>query len=278
MDISVVIPTWNRAEQVVRAVGTVCGQSVQPGEVIVVDDGSEDGTAERVQDTYPQVRLLRQSNRGVSAARNRGISESRGQWVAFLDSDDEWRPDKLAMQIALLRSQPDLHACHTEEIWIRNGRRVNPMQKHAKPQGWIFNQCLPLCCVSPSSVVLHRSVFESVGNFDESLPACEDYDLWLRIFHKYPIGLVNAPLVTKYGGHADQLSRRYWGMDRFRVKALEKILGNNQLTPEQRAECIKVLKQKCNILIGGFEKRGKTEEAKRYRQIKAAWSAEQVQC
>ena len=278
MDISVVIPTWNRAEHVIRAIGSVLGQSVQPGEVVVVDDGSEDGTAERVLNTFPEVRLLRQSNLGVSAARNRGICESSGEWIAFLDSDDEWLPDKLAMQMELLRLQPDLRACHTEEIWIRNGRRVNPMQKHAKPSGWIFTHCLPRCCVSPSSVLLHRSVFDSVGNFDESLPACEDYDLWLRVFQQYPIGLVNAPLVTKYGGHADQLSRRFWGMDRFRVKALEKILGNNLLTPEHREACIKVLKQKCNVLIGGFEKRGEFEEAKRYRQIKAAWSTERDQC
>ena len=278
MDVSVVIPTWNRADQVVRAIHSVLSQNAPPAEVIVVDDGSEDDTAARILNAFPEVRLLSQPNLGVSAARNRGIDESSGEWIAFLDSDDTWSPDKLAMQMALLRFQPDLLACHTEEIWIRNGRRVNPMQKHAKPAGWIFRRCLPLCCVSPSSVLLHRAVFESVGNFDETLPACEDYDLWLRVFQQYPIGLVESPLVTKYGGHADQLSRRYWGMDRFRVKALEKILRKDQLSHAHREECIKVLKQKCDILIGGFEKRGNFEEAEHYRCIQSNWTIEQDQC
>ena len=278
MDVSVVIPTWNRADQVLQAINSVINQSVPPAEILVVDDGSEDDTAERVLTAFPKVRLLRQANLGVSRARNRGITEANGEWIAFLDSDDTWLPDKLAKQMELLRLQPDLLACHTEEIWIRNGRRVNPMRKHAKPAGWIFTHCLPLCCVSPSSVLLHRSIFESIGNFDESLPACEDYDLWLRVFQQYPIGLVDTPLVTKYGGHADQLSRRYWGMDRFRVTALEKMLRAGQLTQVHREECIKVLQQKCEVLIGGFEKRGKSEEAQRYRHIKSNWTIEQGQC
>ena len=278
MDISVVIPTWNRSNLMPRAIGSVLNQSRRPTEVIVVDDGSEDDTAAKVIAEFPGVRLLSQAHRGVSAARNHGIKVAAGEWVALLDSDDEWLPEKLALQVAMLESQPDLRACHTDEIWIRNGRRVNPMQKHAKPAGWIFNQCLPRCCISPSSVILHYTVFEKVGLFDESLPACEDYDMWLRVFQRYPVGLIEKPLLIKYGGHADQLSRRHWGMDRFRVKALDKILSSGVLTQPQTQACAEMLKNKCDVLIGGCEKRGKHEEANHYRQLKSRWRRESGEC
>ncbi|MGI9318551.1 MAG: glycosyltransferase family 2 protein [bacterium] len=273
MEISVIIPTWNRSDLVQRAVNSALNQTKEPKEVIVVDDGSDDDTRERIAADFPHIRMLVQSNKGVSAARNHGIREATGDWIAFLDSDDEWLPDKLAVQQDLLRCHPDLRACHTEEIWIRNGRRVNPKQKHAKPVGWIFNHCLPLCCVSPSSVMLHRSIFEHIGPFDESLPACEDYDMWLRVFHKYPIGLVETPMLIKYGGHSDQLSRLHWGMDRFRVKSIDRILRAGQLEEKQAQACIAVLKQKCDVLIGGCVKRGKTGEADHFRALMSAWTS-----
>lgn len=278
MDVSVIIPTWNRSDLVPRAIGSVLDQSQGPAEVIVVDDGSNDDTAAQIASEFPSVHLLGQPHLGVSAARNHGIRMATCEWIALLDSDDEWLPDKLAQQVAMLESQPDLRACHTEEIWIRNGRRVNPMHKHAKPSGWIFNHCLPLCCVSPSSVILHRTVFENVGLFDESLPACEDYDMWLRVFQHYPVGLVETPQLIKYGGHSDQLSRRYWGMDRFRVKALNNILGSGVLNPQQTHACAEMLRKKCDVLIGGCDKRGKHQEASHYRKLKVHWSTESERC
>ena len=199
-----------------------------------------------------------------TSARNRGIEGSRGDWVAFLDSDDEWLPEKLARQHAALETDPTARLCHTEEIWVRNGVRVNPMKKHAKRGGRIFESCLLLCCMSPSSVVVHRSVLEDVGVFDEQLPACEDYDLWLRITNRYPVLFLEEPLVIKYGGHGDQLSRRYWGMDRFRITALEKLLAGVSLTVDQRAAAESVLAQKIEIYRSGAEKRGRHAEARRY--------------
>lgn len=278
MDISVIIPTWNRSDLVPRAIGSVLNQSQRPAEVLVVDDGSDDDTTAHIATEFPAVRVLRQPHLGVSAARNHGIRMATSEWIALLDSDDEWLPDKLAQQVAMLESQPDLRACHTEEIWIRNGRRVNPMDKHAKPSGWIFNHCLPLCCVSPSSVILHRTVFERVGLFDESLPACEDYDMWLRVFHHYPAGLVETPLLIKYGGHSDQLSRRHWGMDRFRIKALNNLLSSGDLNPQQIHACTEMLKKKCDVLIGGYDKRGKHQEANYYRKLKTLWEKESARC
>ncbi|MES9936336.1 MAG: glycosyltransferase family A protein, partial [Sedimenticola sp.] len=229
MQISVIIPTHNRADLLERALKSVQAQTLPPLEVIVVDDGSEDHTREMVSEKFPRVRYLQQPNRGVSSARNLGISEARGDWIALLDSDDEWLPSKLASQKTRLESQPGHHICHTEEIWIRNGKRVNQMKKHTKQGGAIFQHCLPLCVISPSSVLIHKSVFREVGLFDESLPACEDYDLWLRICARYPVTYVEQPQIVKYGGHEDQLSRRHWGMDRFRLHALEKIITSGDI-------------------------------------------------
>jgi glycosyltransferase involved in cell wall biosynthesis len=230
-----------------------------------VDDGSNDGTGRLVQDRYPQVHYLRQDNRGVSAARNLGITWAHGEWLALLDSDDAWLPGKLEAQTAALAAQPDHRLCHTEEIWIRNGRRVNPMKKHAKQGGWIFRQCLPLCVISPSSALVHRSLFEDVGLFDEELPACEDYDLWLRVCAGEPVAFVDAPQILKHGGHADQLSRRHWGMDRFRIRALEKLMAAGGLAPPDLAAACEMLIRKAEVVASGAEKRGHDERAAHYR-------------
>ncbi len=271
MDVSVVIPTHNRSGMVGRAIRSVLGQTLAPREIIVVDDGSVDGTAIQLARQFPGISVLRQAHAGVSAARNLGIQAARCEWIALLDSDDEWLPHKLEAQARRLSWESGLRVCHTDEIWIRNGRRVNPARKHAKPEGRIFHHCLPLCCVSPSSILLHRHVFANCGLFDPDLPACEDYDLWLRIFRQYEVGLVADPCLVKYGGHADQLSRRYWGMDRFRVQALQKILRHDNMDVKDRQACMETLQQKCRILIQGMERRGKYADASYYREILNRW-------
>lgn len=263
-EISVIIPTHNRVGLLPRALRSVLAQSQPPMEVVVVDDGSTDGTQKLAAD-FPTVRFLRQENRGVAAARNRGIREARGDWLAFLDSDDEWLAPKLERQGQALCEEPHLLLCHTNEIWIRRGRRVNPMRKHAKSGGHIFRNCLPLCVVSPSSALVHRSLFERVGSFDESLPACEDYDLWLRICSRFPVLYLAEPLLVKHGGHADQLSRRYWGMDRFRIRALEKALGSESLSPEKRRLVAHALVDKIDIYLAGAQKRSRWKEVDEYQ-------------
>lgn len=273
-DITVIIPAFNRASVLERALDSALNQQAPPGEVIVVDDGSTDATARLVQERYPQCRYLHQPNRGVSAARNRGIRAAGGSWIALLDSDDAWLPTKLSAQLERLGRQPELHICHTEEIWIRNGKRVNAMRKHAKQGGWIYRRCLPRCVISPSSVLLHRSVFETVGEFDETLPACEDYDLWLRVCARMPTAFVEQPQIVKYGGHEDQLSRRYWGMDRFRIRALERALAEAPLNAADRQATAQTLVEKAQILAQGAEKRGKVEEAAHYHALARLYGAE----
>jgi glycosyltransferase involved in cell wall biosynthesis len=265
MDISVIIPTWNRADRLADAIESVHGQSVAVHEVIVVDDGSTDNTREMVARRFGGVRYIYQENRGVSSARNAGIRFATGDWIALLDSDDRWLPDKLERQQELIRAHPGYKLCHSDEIWIRNGKRVNAMKKHAKQGGRIFRHCLPLCVISPSAVIIQRSIFSDIGLFDESLPACEDYDLWLRICAVCPVLYVDRQLIIKNGGHDDQLSRRYWGMDRFRIQALEKIVASGILEPQDHAAAMATLLEKTAILIQGADKRNNQALAAFYR-------------
>lgn len=263
--VTVIIPTHNRATRLERALSSVLNQSHPPEQLIVVDDGSTDDTPARLAN-YPSVQYLRQSQQGVSSARNSGIRAARHPWLAFLDSDDEWLTDKLARQRQALIQEPQYRIAHGEEIWIRRGKRVNAMKKHAKAGGWIFERCLPRCVISPSAVIIHREVFNAVGLFDETLPACEDYDLWLRICARYPVQFLPEPLIIKHGGHEDQLSQRHWGMDRFRVQALEKLLRETPLSATQRQATLATLGERLEILANGAEKRGKADEAAAYRR------------
>jgi len=262
-DISVIIPAFNRAHTLPKALDSVLSQTLKPREIIVVDDGSTDET-NAVLANYPGLCIISQDNRGVSAARNMGIKKAGGEWLAFLDSDDEWLKEKLEKQWDTICIDDKL-ICHTEEIWIRNGQRVNPMKKHKKFGGMIYERCLPLCVISPSSVMIHRSVFEDVGVFDESLEVCEDYDLWLRICAKYSVLFIDEPLIVKYGGHEDQLSRKHWGMDRFRVKALEKMMSFGALNDEDEKATVNMILQKCGIIINGMKKRGNNDEAEKWQ-------------
>ncbi len=265
--VSVVIPTHNRENRLPAAIRSVLDQSLRPSEIIVIDDGSTDGTP-ALMERFPDVLYIQQENQGVSQARNHGIRVAKHEWIAFLDSDDEWLPGKLAKQWEALERQPQFRFCHTDEIWIRGGRRVNPMKKHAKHGGYIFSQCLPLCVISPSSALIHRDLFDRYGMFDPELPVCEDYDLWLRICAREPVLYVDEPLLLKFGGHEDQLSRAYWGMDRFRIRALENLIWSGVLDGEALAGALDTLYRKIDIYANGAEKRRRFEEASGYREKK----------
>ncbi len=263
--ISVIIPTYNRWPRVSQAVDSVLRQTWTDFELLLVDDGSTDETLRHLKQNIvdPRVRFFQTANRGVSAARNYGIDKSVGEWVAFLDSDDRWLPEKLEKQMACIKNQPELVWIHGEEIWIRNGVRVNPMKKHKKSAGDIFPQALKLCCVSPSTVMIQRRLFQEVGVFREDFPVCEDYDLWLKISAYHPVGFVEDAVIEKYGGHSDQLSRRYRAMDYWRILSIDTILQKNlDLSKKQLAE--KELVKKAKILLKGYRKHANLSE---YDQI-----------
>jgi len=267
-DYSVIIPTYNRLEVLPRAVKSVLEQKHKNFELILVDDGSTDGTSEwlnlQMDSRIRVIRLL--ENRGVSHARNVGIKTSCGTYLAFLDSDDEWLPSKLQKQWEVLLAQKAM-VCHTEEIWIRNGVRVNQCDHHKKQGGPIFSQSLKLCAMSPSSIIIHQEVLKSVGLFDESLPACEDYDLWLKITAKYPVHFISEPQIIKYGGHEDQLSKTVEALDRYRIQSLVNLYYNFTLSDTQKLEVYEELLRRIRIYKPGCVKRGRMAEAEHLDKI-----------
>jgi glycosyltransferase involved in cell wall biosynthesis len=270
--ISVIIPTYNRASVLPRSIDSLLAQSLAADEIIVVDDGSTDKTRELIEEKYPQIIFISQNNKGVSAARNVGIQNSTGNWICLLDSDDSWQSYKLEKQIQKLTDNPEYLICHTNETWYRDGNILNQAKKHEKRGGHIFQHCLPLCVISPSSVMMKRTLFDDVGLFDEDLPACEDYDMWLRICCRYPVLFIDEALTNKFGGHEDQLSRQHWGMDRFRIIALEKAIQSNLLNKEDLKAAIDMLLNKIDIFLKGAEKHGGNEYCDRFKTLSSKYT------
>ena len=281
-EVSVIIPTYNREKFISECVQSVLAQTLPAREIIIVDDGSTDATYNILRDLgfnslstkKTVLRYFFQQNRGVSSARNLGIKEARSEYIALLDSDDLWLKSKLDRQVSAFQNDTQSsRLCHTDEIWIRNGVRVNQHKKHKKHGGNVFQSCLKLCCISPSSAMMHRSVFEDFGFFDEDLPACEDYDFWLRYSAKEDVNFIDETLIIKKGGHSDQLSGAHWGMDRFRIYSIEKILKEPDLTLVQKTEAIHEVILKLEILINGSQKRQKFAYAENMLQKKQHWEA-----
>ena len=281
-EVSVIIPTHNREKFISECVQSVLAQTLPAREIIIVDDGSTDATYNILRDLgfnslstkKTVLRYFFQQNRGVSSARNLGIKEARSEYIALLDSDDLWLKSKLDRQVSAFQNDTQSsRLCHTDEIWIRNGVRVNQHKKHKKHGGNVFQSCLKLCCISPSSAMMHRSVFEDFGFFDEDLPACEDYDFWLRYSAKEDVNFIDEPLIIKKGGHSDQLSGAHWGMDRFRIYSIEKILKEPDLTLVHKTEAIHEVILKLEILINGSQKRQKFAYAESMLEKKQHWEA-----
>ena len=271
MNISVVIPTYNRVELLKRSIDSVINQTIKPFEIIIVDDGSNDGTEAMVKKKYDSLKLIKQKNKGASAARNTGIKASSGEWICFLDSDDEWKNNKLEKQITFVANNSDYKFFHSNEIWIKNGKRINQKKKHKKYGGNIFKKCLDMCRISPSSVLINKNIFEEVGFFNENLIVCEDYELWLRICDKYKVFFIDEPLIIKYGGHQDQLSYSIDSIECHRIKALEYLLSTS-LSKENRDYTIQMLISKISIYLNGLIKRGKKHEIAVYEEKIKFWN------
>lgn len=267
---SVIIPTFNRRGMTREAIASVLAQRGAEFELIVVDDGSTDGTWDELREIAARandragneiVRAARTENRGVAAARNTGVALARAELVAFLDSDDLWNPEKLALQICHMRANPRRAIAQCEEIWIRGGRRVNPAARHRKAAGEIFERSLRVCLISPSATILRREVFYAAGGFDEDLRAAEDYDLWLRILVNHEAGLIERPLATRRAGHPGQLSATVAAIDRFRILALMKLLARDDLAGARRAAAAAMLGEKCAVYAQGLKRRGRSGAA-----------------
>ncbi|MCW5212038.1 glycosyltransferase family 2 protein [Desulfobulbus sp. TB] len=276
--ISVVIPTYNRAGFLEKAIASVQKQTLACGEIIVVDDGSTDATPEIVQQislnsqnsqiskmNQIPIRYLYQDNKGASAARNVGITAAEYDILCFLDSDDRWVSHKLEMQFKAMRRQPQYLISHTKEIWYRQGMQVNQKKKHAPPHGEIFQRALRMCVVGMSTVMMQREIFHRYGLFNENMLCCEDYDLWLRVSREEEFLLVDEALTLKDGGRPDQLSALYrLGMDRWRIYSLCLLLEKTSLEAEQYDQVVAELERKCRIYGKGCIKHGRPEEGEYY--------------
>lgn len=243
-----------------EALTSILCQSFQDFEVLLVDDGSDPVIEVKESAEHPLVQVLRlPKTAGVSAARNAAIRRAKGKWVAFLDSDDLWKKNKLELFWA--RIQQGGESCaqwyHSNESWERHGKSVSQKRKHEKPEGDIFSRCLALCCVSPSSVVIKSDILKQ-NLFDERFPVCEDYELWLRLSLQLPIELLTDQLTHKRAGHCDQLSNRYIMMDLWRILALVKLLDRSEfqadLSTERHQMAVAELKHKLKIMIQGAKK------------------------
>jgi glycosyltransferase involved in cell wall biosynthesis len=265
--ISVIIPNFNRRQFIGRALDSVLSQTLPALEIIVVDDGSTDQSLEFIKNKYPSIRLLTQEHKGVSAARNLGIKLAKGAWIALLDSDDAWFKEKLSLQYKAVEQNKTYKVVHTNEIWMRNYSPLKQMKKHRKYGGHIYQHCLPLCAMSPSSIMIHQDVFDDIGFFDEDLPVCEDYDLWLRICSRYPVLFLEQALITKHGGHDDQLSQQYWGMDRYRIRALAKILNTTNLNPADHKATVEMMLNKIELFLKGAKKHGNNEFCHEFEKL-----------
>jgi glycosyltransferase involved in cell wall biosynthesis len=280
-EVSVIIPTYNRRAMVCEAIESVLAQSVREFELIVIDDGSTDGTDEELARLGEAVRVERIEHCGAAGARNRGVEMARAPLIAFLDSDDLWAATKLDRQLAFMRDNRECAISQTNEMWIRNGRRVNPGLRHRKRAGDIFTDSLRTCLISMSATMMRAELFRSLGGFDESMDAAEDYDLWLRILIDHEAGLLDEPLVTRRGGHPDQTSATTPAIDRFRILALTKLLADKRLSPARRTAVVEVLAEKCRIYAGGLARRDRVEQARFYERIgehAQSWSAAEIDC
>ncbi len=278
--VSVIIPVWNREDVVKRAIQSVFSQTYENWELILIDDGSTDSTfASLIEmkqnfDKLPKkgygkiengqleqicIKKL-DKNSGVSVARNFGISMARGEWVAFLDSDDEWFPDKLRKQVSFHLENPKYQLSQTREKWNKKGNFISVPFAFQKRKEGIWEQSLELCAVTPSSCFIKKEFLANGNLFDEKLKCCEDYDLWLRILWEgYEIPCLDEDLLIRYGGNADQLSSRFSAIERFRMYSQLKLLKshwNGNGKSEKLESLLGSARKRIEILMEGRKKRG----------------------
>lgn len=267
--VDVIIPCYNRAETIERAVVSVFNQTYPHFNLYVVDDGSTDNTGDIISSylKHDHFHYMKQTNLGVSAARNLGIRNSHSPWVAFLDSDDEWLPNKLEAQMKYIQQNPGQRFVHSNELWIRNGVRVNPKVKFDKSNNDLFRRSLEMCLISPSTTMIERTLLLENGLFDESFDICEDYDLWLKILAKMEVGFITDHLVKKYGGHEDQLSTKFPAMDLWRIRSLIKLLEAGVLSTEKDQQIRAEIAKKAEILTQGLIKHKQIDQLNKLQEM-----------
>ena len=283
--VSVIIPTFNRVDLAAEAIESVRRQKMGDFELVVVDDGSTDGTEERVSKSAmsdSRIIYYRITHIGCpGAVRNVGAGVSKSRFIAFLDSDDMWLPEKLEKQIAVLIGG-GRRICHTRERWLRNGREISQAGQRHRREGELFCDSLAKCIIGPSTVMLERTLFEEVNGFREDLEIAEDYELWLRITAIASVEYVDEPLTIKRAGHRDQLSEKHGQIEIFRIRALRDLVDSGYFetsdnrSPKKNLDGLarKELARKCRIYAAGARKRGRVREADEYESLSARYGRE----
>jgi len=270
--VSIIIPVYNRKELVKEAIASISRQTYTDYEVIVADDGSDDGLEECVPPFRRQVRRLKYvslSHCGFpGAVRNTGIEEAEGEYIAFLDSDDLWYPDKLKLQIPLLEAQPHISLVHAREVWVRNGCVVSQKGQKHRRTGDVFTDSLKKCIIGPSTVCVRREFLYEIGLFRDDMEIAEDYELWLRATARTEVGYIDMPLVEKRAGHGSlQLSEKYGQIEIFRIEGLLDLAGRRWFEDgtERGTACqdaaAEELLRKTAIYAAGARKRGRAAAA-----------------
>lgn len=218
--ISVVIPAYNAGDYIARTVQSVLSQTSPPDEIIVIDDGSADDTAAVVRSLGDRIQLIRQENAGASAARNAGIQAAKGNWIAFLDGDDEWIPQKLELQINHLQKHPDLvwsmsnyYTCfcdpnHTLKIYDQN--RSTVLLAGREYYNDYFDSYRNGTCGYTSTMLIQKKVLIESGLFRPGQPRMNDEDMWFRIAYRYPkVGYITRPLAVYHQGAPDSIVKKH---------------------------------------------------------------------
>ena len=227
--VSVIIPTYNRARFVLKAIQSVLDQTFNDFEIIVVDDGSTDNTRNLLTNFGKKIRYFYKNNAGVASARNFGIQQSCAKYIAFLDSDDMWLPERLGKGVKILDSNKDTSLVFSDIYRVKNGQRMKQsyFDLYSPYKGFVFENLYLQDFIPTSSVVLKEECFKKTGLFDEDLPSCEDYDMWLRISTSFRVKYINEPLVL-FMYHSKNLSSDIVKGLQQQKKVLEKV---NNLYP-----------------------------------------------
>lgn len=255
VSLGVIIPVYNRYFSLRDAIESVFLQSIKPSEIIIINDGSSFNYTDYLSSYLPKIRLINlSSNMGVSYARNAGIKASNSEYIAFLDSDDLFLSKKLEYQLNFMLEN-NYKISHTDEFWYRKDRWVNQCKTNVRYGGFILDKILDKCRVSPSSLMVHKSVFQDFL-FNENLKVCEDYEFCLRTACKYEIGYLNKKLIIKRAVEENSLSAGIKHIESIRLdilknfyKEYEKVISN-----ENKSAVLKEISRKEEIVKSGLIK------------------------
>jgi len=270
--VSAIIPVYNRPDHIVEAVRSVLDQTWRPLELIVGDDGSDDMTHTAVASLTEEanmkgirLKLLDLEHVGCpGAVRNSCAAEAEGRYLAFLDSDDLWLPEKIARQMTLFLEDEACLIAHTREEWNRKGRVVSQAGMKHRRSGDLFTDALKKCIIGPSTVMIRRDYYLESGGFRADLEIAEDYEYWLRVTAEHPVAYLEEPLTVKRAGHNDQLSEKYGQIEIFRIRGLKDLVDRTFFQGWKQESAARELSRKCLVYGRGCMKRDKAEEGQVY--------------